>query len=384
MNKRYGTLLLGILLILSLVLVACGGDEPEESADTKTGDVTTNDGDNSADANSQAESPTNTPEPAPTDTPVPAPTDTPEPEVDQNIDLSAINTDVDAFSSYAMEMSMVVTLPSGEEQGFIMSAAYNKDPLTQVIEMEMVGAEDDSDTPTEVTMVLLDGMMHMATPGEGCFSFPASAEDAEGNLEEFLAPTDFTDGLSNLNFVGVETVNGIETRVFEFDENDFADMADSDMQEASGRMYIALDGDYLVRMEIEGIGSGMGVFDDADSSEATPFSITYNISNIDEPVEAVLPEGCDADSAESDYPVADDAAELMSMPGFATYTTAKSSAEMTEFYQDALVADGWEYSDSESFSSEGFATLVFNRDGETLSVNIIADEGQTTVLISAE
>ena len=91
-------------------------------------------------------------------------------------------------------------------------------------------------------------------------SGPADEGGMDTDDLAFVATDDLLDGLKDANYEGIETYNGIETRHYSFDEASF-DMADlpegGEIEEASGHIYIAVDGNYVVHMEMtmKGIAS---------------------------------------------------------------------------------------------------------------------------------
>lgn len=391
MNKRWIWIVLSLLLV-GMLVVGCGGDEEpqptaEPAAETRSDD---SDAAPAADEVDSAESaaapdPTNTPVP-PTATPEPVPTDTPEP-VEEEVDLSESDIDLTDLDSYTMRMTLTSTAPDGTEQGMNMAVSVSADPPAQLITINTFGIEEmGAETPSEMQMALTDGTLYMSVPGEGCFSLPGG----DGVEEEFLGDLpgveDFTEGLGTVTRIRPnETINGIETIHYRFDEASFLDlMGDDDIESVTGDLYVAVDGGYLVRMEIEGVGAGMNLFDESESAEAVPFSIVYDIVDINQPIEIMLPEGCGVESGGSEYPMVDDASETMSFPGGLMYSTGMGAAELVEFYVDAMSAEGWTYEEADSTVSGDFATLVFSQDGERITINLLGGGDATQVMIAPE
>lgn len=146
-------------------------------------------------------------------------------------------------------------------------------------EAEMYNIEDKS--------YFLADMAAMGMPGaeegaQSCISFPGEAEQ-----EMPLDPNELVEGLEGTKLVEKgETVNGIVTDHYQIDENSKAFGDVKEVKSASGDIWIAQDGGYLVRLDAEVIGT-----DEADI-EGT-FTIQYDLTDVNMVESIELPEACE-------------------------------------------------------------------------------------------
>ncbi len=83
--------------------------------------------------------------------------------------------------------------------------------------------------------------------------------------------------------------------------------------------------------------------------------------------------------AATDLPLMADAAEVISMAGFTSYTSAGSIADVLQFYRDQLPPLGWAEDENVSFSDDTTGMLMFNKDNQTLLLTLSVEGGSTTV-----
>ncbi len=389
MRKRFSWMLI-ILFLLSIALVACGGAEEETPAVEDSASETTlveTDDDTAAADNSEAPKPTATPVPAPTDTPEP----TPEPTVaeEEFADLTALNADVEAFNSAIAQLTMTFSADGQPDSVVIMDMQFSQDPPGELIAMRTEGVSADDAAGAGAlaaggfTFATIGDTAYMSVPGEGCFSFSSAETDGMDPTETLFSPSDFTSEMNKARRIRPnETINGVETIHYQFDESSFITTEELDLATINGDIYIAADGGYLVRMVAEGTGPDMTMMDGV--TEANLFRMEYNVMQVNEPIEITLPEGCDADSGGAEYPIAEDAAELATFVGFASYTSAMSADELGAFYQEAMPADGWTFVAEGSVTTGPFQTHIFTRDGEQVTVSIFGSDEGSQVLIAAD
>ena len=185
--------------------------------------------------------------------------------------------------------------------------------------------------------------------------------------------------IEGAEFVGEETVNDVEVDHYRFDETNVQD-TDSDMREVEGDVYIAQDGNYVVRMVVNGVGT-MELFGEGAEEEGT-IHVEYNVSDVGAELEIDIPEGCE--DTGSEFPMMDDATNQASFGGFTSYETSASVEEVVAFYEEEMVALGYEAAEDQ-FISEDTAMLTFVQEGmPEISVTINHEDGTTTVLIASE
>jgi hypothetical protein len=132
-------------------------------------------------------------------------------------------------------------------------------------------------------------------------------------------------------------------------------------------LYVAKEGDYVVRLLI----TGYGVNEVVSGNSLQEGDIYYELNNIPEAVPAItIPEGCEeATSIPADYPVLDDATAVSSGPGFYSYETQTSFDDVIAFYKESLTANN-EWTVAQELIQEPNATITFTGAGGTLLVGL--------------
>jgi len=418
MKKQIRWLLIALLL-LSLVLVACGGANEEPAANTNTA-VTDNTTEETADTAPEPtavpEEPEATAEPEPTAVPeeptaAPEPTAVPEeptaaPEVmeeEESIDLGSVlqgltlssaddaATDT-AVNSYAYELIMTfnTTDESGAEvtQSVNMSVAYSNDPPAANIIMLAEGV-DGADEFGQITMAQTGDTVYMVIPELGCITQTTADMDllSDGNpLGDTFSPETLFEEFDISEAKRVrpdEEINGIEVEHYTFDETAIDD-PESEVKEVNGDVYIAKDGGYLVRMVVSGIGQFEGFDGDTPSDGAVSFE--YNLTSYNEPIEVLIPTECENAGAAVDLPMVDDAYEVTSFAGFVSYKSDIAFDEIIAFYEGVLADAGWVKDEDASYSFSGTASMSYTKEQETLTVMISqeTDGGPQSVMLITE
>jgi hypothetical protein len=151
---------------------------------------------------------------------------------------------------------------------------------------------------------------------------------------------------------------------------------------AEGDVYIAKEGNYVVRFRMEGEGTveDFGVALEEEGIEAPIpqiglIQIEMNLVNINEPVNITIPEECENGGlANSEYPILEDAFESSSFGGIVSYKTETPFADIVSFYEEMLSADDWVFQEDSSFMVEGSTALMyFDKDSRSLTVTITGD-----------
>lgn len=355
-----------ILIALGLTLAACGGREEPTATTTPA-----NAGAGQSAATTVAVAPTNTPEKAA------EPTTPPTEEIETLTALGDLSTTLSQFSSYRWEMVFKYVGESGVEKSGTYSIVTNVDPPARQMSISSPEADPTTGELSTLVMTQIGNQAYMITP-EGCISIASDMFDPEEFTSGFTSPDQWLGGLDNARRIRPnETINGVEARHYRFDDLTF-NLPEANISGASGDLYVADDGDYVTRYTFS-YSVAEGFF----SSEDGPGVVTYefNLLDVNAPVDIQAPEGCEG--ADSEFPMLDDAASTMSMPGIITYSTAYSVEEAVSFYKETLAAEGWTYDEGASMTTGEFNILAFTREGVTLNVNISADQdsGQTTVML---
>lgn len=405
-----------IILLLAALLAACGGDNAPAA--------NTNDGGEEAAVAEATEAeptpaPTETPEPEPTETPVPTetpepePTETPQPEptaepADEEeeeeeeeatesegaigaLDLSFPDTDASDFDSYVIAFNLEFTSRDAEDgaptQSMVADMRFDNTIPAVSMDLELEGIEGTEEF-NMISMAEIGDTAYMSLPGMGCVTSSA-AEAAlfeENPFEEMMSPESILDELElqDAEEVGEETINGIETTHYTFDET-FLDDPEGEIESAEGHIYIAQDGGYVVRMVMD-VEGALPDFAQEGTDSFGALHFEFDVSNINEPVEIGIPAGCEDNGAGSDLPMPDDAYEVSSFAGFLSYKTDMAKEDLVAFYEEALAEAGWTANEEESMDLGSLVSMTYNKDGETLTVTITEEEGSEalTVLLMEE
>jgi hypothetical protein len=383
MRRTYWFLVL--ILLLSLPALACslfGGDDAEATAVPEAAPVVEETAPE-ATAVPQAEEPAEEPAVAETTS-----TDTPSlPESALTLD----SIDELPFNSYHMNMTLEITgkNASGEEVVQTMSSdfAFSKDPQIMNITMSFSGI-DDMLGSEKIEMAQIDATSYMVIPEMGCITTSGGDILEENPFTSMMQPDQFLNDLGNTKYEGDETINGIPTRHYSFDKLAMTGTDLSEIDEADGHVYIAQDGDFLVRMVLDATGK-IDLFDEG-LTEDGQMHIEINLTDVDVPIEAAIPEACAAEDGSvggvnSEFPLLEDASEVTSFAGVLSYQTALPAEDILAFYDDALAAEGWVKDEASSFVADGSGLISYTRDDETLSVTISPNEtgeGNYVILLS--
>jgi hypothetical protein len=262
--------------------------------------------------------------------------------------------------------------------------AYSANPEQMSFTFVSTNADVPADT---IAIVQMDNTFYMTSPDLGCFSLPADEAETTNPYEELLDTGGFLTGQAT-RLQPDETINGIPVYVYEI-TSDNLDTSDPTTQEVTeitfGRLYLAQDGGYIVRLILDGRGQNTVASEESDLIGDVHYEINYLDYN--QPVNITVPEGC-AGAGDSgggtpsgSFPVPEGATDQVSMPGFVSFSSTQSPEDLAEFYKSEMVAAGWTM--GETFSVTGLVTLSFTKDGKTATVTITADpsSGNTLVLI---
>ncbi len=146
-------------------------------------------------------------------------------------------------------------------------------------------------------------------------------------------PASLLPAVKTARLAGEEAVDGIATRHYNFEAASLDLPAGTT---ASGEAWIAKDGGYVMKyvLEISGADATFG-----PGIQGTR-RLEYMLSEVGAHPQVVYPTGCEP--VLTDIPAMDDASDLTRLPGVLDYSTNAAPDEIFAFYQDKLVAMGWE------------------------------------------
>lgn len=169
-----------------------------------------------------------------------------------------------------------------------------------------------------------------------------------------------------------ETINGVETKVYAFDQTTLASVAGA-YSSVNGRIYLAADGGYPVRVTMTATGSNSF----SGGGEAT-LNYELNFSDFNGNFEINVPAECATQAAGGDYPVMADAFEMTTLSGTTIYKTNASVEDVVAFYKAELSA--WTVGQETAVGPT--ATVMFNKDGANLMLTIAPDPSSGATIVS--
>lgn len=304
---------------------------------------------------------------------------TPEPVATEEADLEL--TDREAalknLKSYVMNWAMVWKgKKDGQDQTveWKVTQKYTADPkATHMIVQSTDSLDPDNSSMFE--MIQIGTQSYMITDDDGqskCTSY--SSEDNQVT-DNWVGPNAFG-GVRGGRYVGRETVNGIRTKHYRYDEKATGVNVYTRL---NGDIWVAADGGYAVKDVAQWEGNLLVTDEGADG--VGQGSWTWELTEVNKPVEITAPPGCE--SAAAGLPVLPDATERSTFGDMINYKTATKLADVVAFYKDEMPKAGWTAGE-EGMSTDEFATLSFTRDEQKATVMVTADGEEISVMINVE
>ncbi len=281
----------------------------------------------------------------------------------------------DLLSSYRIALSFSfegIGADGSPVQGAVMADGERTlDPLA--MNMTFDGLDNASlSGELPFSFSLIDNIYTFSAPLFGCATIPA------GEFQDPFALLIDTGGFLLGNAPRMrpdDVINGVPVYSFSLDTSNVEPGELDIAQFDSGTVYIAKDGGYLVRLEMNGSGTSEMLSGSPDLEG----DITYDLNYFDfnQTVEIKPPEGCTQDSSELEYPVTPDAYQLSTVLGITSYKTDLPLEDVIQFYRDEMPAAGWTL--EEEFVSGPIALLSFAGDAGTVQITLNFDEATDTV-----
>jgi len=366
--KRLLTLVLALLLG-ALALTGCG---PSTATPAPTAQP-------AATAKSATAAPAATKQPAQA-TQAPAKAASPAPTTaasEDTLSLDSRDAALDKLKSYRMRWqaqwkSTAVT--DTTTSGWDWTEEYVKDPPALHWNWNITGGE--SGVPTAMEAWQIGDTMYMILDAKqgaaGCISI--SSQDQSTQLSKGLFSATSLGKVSGAKFVGAETVNGVKSKHYKYDEKT-AFLAS--FNKVTGDIYVAVDGGYVVKDVMQWKGGG-GLFG-GDANATGDGQWSWELSNVDQPLTITPPADCGG--AAVGLPMLPDATGKSSFGTMTTYTSATALADAVAFYKKEMPAAGWKLVE-EPVATEALRMMTFSKEKQQAQVTITADAGKTSVLIN--
>ena len=366
MNKR-SWIMIGLTVILALTLAACGGNKETPTAEPveKAGQP------------EQAAKPTTAPSPteAPQPTEPPQPTATPVPD-ETDLDLSSRDSGLDQLQSYRVtwRAEWKSTEPGKTDAGFWdWLEEFTSEPVKA---RHVAMKAPDSNDATKISVFewwqIGDTLYMRSGDSQECIAI--TSEENASNLEQGVFNAGMLGDIQGAKYVGRETVNGVATKHYRYTKVSALIVGGGVSQ---GETWIAVDGGYAVKDVVSWTGGSgfLGLGGDAKGDG----SWTWELSNINQPLEITAPEECSTD--EIDLPLMPVTKEKTRFGNMISYKTVGTVAEAVQFYKDELEAAGWT-PDGEPTQADDLVMLNYAKDKQKLSVMINGTEGDVTVILN--
>lgn len=393
---KRGMLLLTILFALLLAATACGGSKDEPAPAATAAPVAAA----PVDAPQPAEpTATNTPVP-PAATPVP-PTPTPATASQDEEPMVARLAALEQLDSYRVLMTYTSKGVDAENNPVDNSAEilaeYTKDPeASRTVFTILDNAATDEEERTFTWEIYQIGQELYMSMGDEMGWMRTSAEDsplADSVLGVFSGG-DFFTNLGLMQRVRPDQrINGIDSRHYRFDERVLAAVFDEDVDDisATGDVWIAKDGDFVTKYTATityrgGQGTGFGGEQITGTTE-----IAFEVKDINTPITIEIPTDATAGARlagfeRDDFPIPAGARVQVASSNFTIIESDMTVAELTAFFEEALVGLGWSKDDQASMSFGNMSSLAFTKGAVQLSIllNFSDETGTTQIMINAE
>ena len=298
-----------------------------------------------------------------------APTGGEEGEEEEDVGLSSVTSGLQSLDSFRSHFTMAfegTTEGEAEIWSYVMDVESVRDPFAQriVIQGGFAGEGFESVQVGDTRYFVL---------GEGQCVSSAAGEDEAADMEVFQ-PDDVIGGLDNARRIRPdERVNGVMCRHYKFDEKG---LTWGTFARAEGEVWVAVEGDYVVKYMLQADGK-----DPVGGDDEGHIEWEYEVRDVNQPITIEPPAGCSA--AESEFPIMPDAADVTTMSGMVMYTSASTFDQVQAFYQEQMPANGWDDT-GDSFTGPGSAMLSYTKDGRTATVTIGGEDGEVSVMIMSE
>ena len=261
--------------------------------------------------------------------------------------------------------STQVQADGSETMGQMMGNAVRiVEPPAMRLEFTAEGTADISGD--RFVLVQMAGMDYFVLPTGECASFPSNEQ--VNPFSVLLSSGGVLGDLDGASLVGpMESINGVDAHRYEFDESnlDPSDSVTENINTVDGNIWIAWDGDYVVRITMDGRGTSEVLNENTQESDLY-YELDYY--DFDVPVEVVIPPEC-ATASDTDYPLLDDAKNISSLPGIFTYTTEYDFDTVVDFYQTGMGNMGCDA--AQELIADPTATLFFSCQIEDVLIDVI-------------
>jgi hypothetical protein len=250
----------------------------------------------------------------------------------------------------------------------------SQEPAARQLTVETNG---EAGTPALVLRAEMEGMAYTKVGEDACSSAPIQ----QGNtLSDQLEPAGFLNFIVGADEAGSETVNGLATKHYTFDQHALGQQG---ITESTGEVWVASEGGFVVKY----ILTSKGKADYFGEGLAGTLSWDYELTDPNRPVTIRLPKDCPPDLVDTppgpvDAPMLPDAANVDNLDGVLSYDTSTSLKETAAFYQEKLADLGWQPA-ADPAVQDTVAYLTYTQEKKSMSIVITSDDKGTHVHVMA-
>ncbi|MGZ4723429.1 MAG: hypothetical protein ACXV8L_04360 [Ilumatobacteraceae bacterium] len=283
--------------------------------------------------------------------------------------MQTTTTGLAALSSYTATLTLSFEgtrggQPSTWSKTYAMLA--NSAPAARQLTIQKSG---DGADPAQVFMAEANGAGYEKTAEDAC---TATVIAPDATLAQRFEPAGLLAGVVGADAAGNEAINGVSSDHYTFDEHA---LGQSGRATATGEMWVASDGGYIVKYVLKTKGDANYFGEDIEGT----LSWDYELTDIGQPVTITLPDDCLPGML--NVPQLPDASNVTNVPGLLTYQTATSLADIAAFYQAQMTPLGWTPGNDPTYTDTSMIE-DFTQGTATLTVTASTDAGVTTVTIA--
>ena len=236
-----------------------------------------------------------------------------------------------------------------------------RDPFARQFTTERTGVDATKRSHVEIGGVAYDHV------GDGACRADLAVPPGDGGARG--QPHDLLPGFLGAERVGAETVGAIATTHVSFDERALGSL---DPAAVTGDVWTADDGGYVVRytMVVEGAAAYLG------QGVTGTLTLDYAMQPLDTAPLIVAPADCPPGLIDVALPA--DATQVVTRPGFQSYTTAAAVVDVAAALGADVVAAGW-VATMAPLTTADVSLMAYERGGQRLAISI-APAGAATVV----
>jgi hypothetical protein len=195
-----------------------------------------------------------------------------------------------SLDSYSITASLNMTDSDGSDTELYETLdrdIANSKSHTVTTNISREAGESEDSTSTEE--VISSGLVTCTKNDEG-WDYSAMTEQEKEMSDIFKQMIDVLPLIDDPIYVNDEEINGVQTHHFTFEVNGIGQKSGSVATTNHGEYWIAIDGQYMVKYQLELVVQSAA--NDSGEQEVASISASFDLSNINQPLEIELPSDC--------------------------------------------------------------------------------------------